>query len=158
MVYRISDVFFVCFLLFFHSSTAELNSGMICACMPVVAVLFTRSLHKLRAVVLRRRTRQTDPIGGAEKNKNVPPWPGVPRASLAGLRTFVHGGRRSSSAAGMTTLTESTYHYDGSVSAPVNDVELGHAAAKEKDKTPSSDKSSWYVMPKRRGERRVGPS
>jgi hypothetical protein len=118
---------------------------MICACMPVVAVLFTRSFNKLRAVVLRRRTRETDSIGGAvEKPKKISPWPSVPRATMTGMRTFIRGGRRSSSAAGMTTLAESTY-YDGSVSMPVDDVELGHAAAKEKKEKASSDQASWYV-------------
>lgn len=110
-----------------NSSSAELNVGIICSCMPIVFVLFRGSamISPWSSFVRYLRTRgrhsaatnsnqAKDPFSGlSDEDQTLPRFQ---RRRLTGLHTFIHKTHRSPPPQGITVMTElSTYRTLASV-------------------------------------------
>ncbi|KAK0630534.1 hypothetical protein B0T17DRAFT_616176 [Bombardia bombarda] len=152
--------------------TAELNAGVICACIPVAFVIFKRitstpglwvsSLRQyLRSATrgrLSRRNQSATVVGkdgeGSEyatkEDYHLNKLPNIPRATITGLGTFVRGGKnqQSTELTQMSGLTTGTYAEIGTVE------EEYHQQLKRFE---SSSTTAAAAPQSRRGERQTTP-
>ena len=110
-----------------NPSVGELNGGIICACLPVVFILFKKSTKSGPWASLvryfqthRSRKQSTDGLGtegssdfsaAGDRMAEKGQLPKIPRATMTGLRSFIHKSHRTQDPGAVMVHTElSTYN------------------------------------------------